>query len=150
MRGAAALITVIATVALALLGCGGSDGTSSGDYRLVTAPSGATYAFALIGPLSLDIETVSGTRCFMVRAIRGTDPSVHGVIWPYGTTTDGDSLMVPGLAAPLRNGDTFWAGGSGPSEGNPPLGPCGTASVYFLGPTAFPTDPRATPLAGSS
>src|SRR5690348_18228927 len=96
------LVLLAAVFALGLLGCG-----TSSACRLVTAPVGAIYGQALIGPLMLDIETMSGTRCFMVKAVDATDGSAHGVVWPSGTTTDGDALLVPGLTNPLRPGDTF-------------------------------------------
>lgn len=87
----------------------------------------------------------------MAEALAATDPSPHGVIWPYGTTGVGDSLLVPGLTNPLRNGDTFWAGGgSGGDEGDPTLGVCDKGSAYYLGPTASITDPKLTPAPGSS
>jgi len=142
------VLLLVATFALGLLGCG----TSSG-YRVVAAPDGAIYGQALIGPLMLDIETISGTRCFLVKAVEATDASAHGVVWPYGTTTDGDSLLVPGLTEPLRTGDTFWAGGSGGGDGNEceaSLGVCDRGSTYYLGPTASKADPRLTPAPGSS
>jgi hypothetical protein len=146
-----AVALLVATLALALFGCGGPDRHESSDDLLVTAPKGAAYGFDLIGPLSLDIETVSGRRCFMVKAIGPTDQSAHGVIWPYGTTIDGVSLMVPGLTDPLRNGDTFWAGGgAGGDESDTTLGPCDRGFAYYLGPLAFLTDPRVTPVPGTS
>jgi hypothetical protein len=131
----------LSVLAAVLLGCGQAASQSAPSELLVTAHADAAYALALIGPLSLDIETVSGTRCFMVKA---TSESPHGVVWPYGTKVSGDSLIVPGLTDPLRSGETFWAGGgSGDSEAS--LGPCNKAPVYYLGPTASRTNPQAAP-----
>lgn len=145
------VVLLSATLALALSACGVTQERSSSDDLLVTAPKGAAYGYALIGPMSLDVETISGKRCFMVKAIEATDPSAHGVVWPYGTTTDGVSLMVPGLTGPLRNGDIFWAGGGGGGdEGDATLGACDRGATYYLGPTAFRTDPRVTPVPGTS
>jgi hypothetical protein len=109
---------------------------------LVAAPSGSTYAAALIGPIVLDVEVVGGVTCYNVKLPASSDG--HGVVWPFGTVARGDSLLVPGLTEPLMNGDTFWAGG-GSGDSDPALGPCNKPPNYFVGPTVSRTDPRATP-----
>lgn len=138
---------VAATLASVFIACGESREEASPGVVLVTAPQGASYAYALIGPMTLDIETVGGaTRCFMVARSDGT---VHGVVWPFGTTANGNALSVPGLTDPLVSGATFWAGG-GIGDNQPSLGACNKSPVYYLGPTAFPTDPRGAPGPASS
>lgn len=143
-------VLLAATLGWSLLACGqagaspssGSGALPSSGSILVAAPSGSTYADALIGPIVLDVEVVGGVTCYDAKLPSSSDG--HGVVWPFGTVARGDALLVPGLTEPLVNGDTFWAaGGSGDSD--PALGPCNTALNYFLGPTASRTDPRATP-----
>jgi hypothetical protein len=109
---------------------------------LVAAPSGSTYAGALIGPIVLDIEVVGGVTCYDVKLPSSSDG--HGVVWPFGTEARGEALLVPGLTEPLQNGDTFWAGG-GSGDSDPALGPCNKPQNYFLGPTASRSNPRETP-----
>jgi len=141
-------VLLAATLGWSLLACGQAGARpSSGSILvaapgLVAAPSGSTYAGALIGPMVLDVEVVGGVTCYDVKLPSSSDG--HGVIWPFGTEARGDALLLPGLTEPLMNGDTFWAGG-GSGDSDPALGPCNKPQNYFLGPTASRTDPRETP-----
>jgi hypothetical protein len=124
-----------------LLGCGADGRQASPSALFLTTPSGEPYGAALIGPILLDIEPVAGTRCYMVKTADGVQ---HGVVWPRGTIAQSDSILIPGISAPLRNGDTFWAGG-GAVDRSEILGPCNKGPVYYLGPEGYRTDPRPTP-----
>ena len=141
-------VLLVATLGWSLLACGqaGAQPSSGSSFvaapGLVAAPSGSTYAAALIGPMVLDVEVVGGVTCYDVKVASSSDG--HGVVWPFGTEARGDALLVPGLTEPLMNGDTFWAGG-GSGDSDPALGPCNSPRNYFLGPTASRTDPRGTP-----
>jgi hypothetical protein len=135
-------VLLAATLGWSLLACGQAGARPSSGSILVAAPSGSTYADALIGPIVLDVEVVGGVTCYDAKLPSSSDG--HGVIWPFGTEAQGNALLVPGLTAPLMNGDTFWAGG-GSGDSDPALGPCNKPQNYFLGPTASRTDPRETP-----